>query len=422
MKGQSVRNDAVLCRSATNAERGLGPRLRQYEFRAWMLAARAFVRSGNLRVRYRNSAETTLGDGAGPAYTIDVDSCRFLRRMALSPEIAFGEGYMDGGWRTRNSKLADVIGLLLKNQLQVMNWPRPRFVQLLQKVVSGLRHKRNNPAVSRANVAHHYDIGNDLYRSFLDRDMNYSCAFFEDPASDLEHAQRNKLRTTIARLDIRPGMSILDIGCGWGALTRLIAGETAAAHIVGITLAEEQLALARKRAMSEYGNRLRYVMADYRDHARENPSRYDRIVSIGMFEHVGERQFETYFRSIERMLRPGGRTLIHAIIRPRKNMTSPWVEKYIFPGGYIPTLQELTGSALRIGLDLVRTPYIHGSVHYATTLRHWRKRFNAAYPNLNQQRYDARFRRMWNFYLAGSEAAFDATGFSVAQAVFEKPE
>jgi cyclopropane-fatty-acyl-phospholipid synthase len=294
---------------------------------------------------------------------------------------------MDGAWRTRDSNLADVIGLLLKNQRQVRNWPRPRFVQLLQKVVSSLRHKRNNPAVSRANVAHHYDIGNDLYRSFLDRDMNYSCAFFEDPAGDLEHAQQNKLRTTIARLDIRPGMSILDIGCGWGALTRLIANETAAAHIVGITLAEEQLALARKRAMSAYGNRLRYVMADY-----------------------------------ERMLRPGGRTLIHAIIRPRKSMTSPWIEKYIFPGGYIPTLQELTGSALRIGLDLVRTPYIHGSVHYATTLRHWRQRFNAAYPNLNQQRYDARFRRMWNFYLAGSEAAFDATDFCVAQAVFEKPE
>jgi cyclopropane-fatty-acyl-phospholipid synthase len=215
-------------------------------------------------------------------------------------------------------------------------------------------------------------------------------------------------------------MSVLDIGCGWGAMTRLIAKETPAEHIVGITLAKEQLALARDRALREYGNRLRYLLADYRDHAVENPDRYDRIVSIGMFEHVGRPQFETYFRSIERMLRPGGRALVHSIIKPVKGKTSPWVQKYIFPGGYIPTLQELTGSAMDAGLNLVDAPYIHDSFNYAQTLKHWRERFNKAYAKLDRQRYDARFRRMWNFYLAGSEAAFDAAGFSVAQAVFQK--
>lgn len=421
MKGQSVHDDAAPCRPANRAGQGLGPRLKKYVFRAWMLAARGFIRNGNLRIRYRGDAAATLGDGAGLPYTVDVHSCRFLNRAAISPDMAFGEGYMDTAWQTRDEHLANVIGLLLRNQVGVLSWPPLRMVKAVCAAVARLRCLRNNPDISRANVAHHYDVGNDLYRAFLDPDMNYSCAFFEDRDQSLEDAQKNKLRTTARRLDIGPGMSVLDIGCGWGAMTRLIAKETPADHIVGITLAREQLALAQEHAMPEYGNRLRYILADYRDHADENPDRYDRIVSIGMFEHVGRPQFETYFRAIERMLRPGGRALVHTIIRPCKNATSPWIEKYIFPGGYIPTLQELTGSALRAGLNLVRAPYIHGSFHYANTLRHWRKRFNGAYAALDHQRYDARFRRMWNFYLAGSEASFDTADLSVAQAIFEKP-
>lgn len=421
MKGESVRKDAALRRPARKVGRGLGPRIRECEFRAWMLAARAFVRNGNLRIRYRGGAETKVGDGAGPLFTVDIESCRFLRRALASPDLAFGEGYMDAAWRTREDDLANVIGLLLRNQIRAMNWPPLRIVEKAHDQIASLRRLRNDPGVSRANAAHHYDIGNDLYRAFLDRDMVYSCAFFQNRAQGLDAAQQNKLRVTAQRLDIRPGVSVLDIGCGWGAMTRLIARETQAEHIVGITLAKEQMTLAREQAMPEHGNRLRYLLADYRDHAAENPGRYDRIVSIGMFEHVGRPQFATYFRAIERMLRPGGRALVHSIIRPRKNATSAWIEKYIFPGGYIPTQQELTGSALRMGLKQVRAPYVHGGFHYANTLRHWRRRFNSAYPNLNHERYDARFRRMWNFYLAGSEAAFDATGFRVAQAVFEKP-
>lgn len=420
MKGQSVRDDAVLYRPAEHTGQGLGPRLRNFEYRAWMLVARALIRSGNLRVRC-GGAETVLGDGTGPAYTMDITSCRLLRRIARSPDLALGEGYMEAAWQTRDKDLAKVIGVLLQNQIRAINRLPFRVVAKLHDCISTIWRLRNNPDVSRANVAHHYDIGNDLYRAFLDREMIYSCAFFQHRNQSLEAAQQNKLRTTVSRLGIEPGMAVLDIGSGWGALTRLMTEETAAAHVMGITLAKEQLRLAKEAAMPEHGNRLRYVLADYRDHARENAGAYDRIVSIGMFEHVGRPQFETYFRAVERMLRPGGRALIHSIIRPRKNATSPWIEKYIFPGGYIPTLQELTGSALQTGLTLVRTPYIHGSFHYANTLRHWRKRFNGAYAQLNHQRYDARFRRMWNFYLAGSEAAFDATGFSVAQAVFEKP-
>jgi len=420
MKGQSVHEDAALYRPAEHAGRGLGPRLRQIEFQAWMLAGRAFVRTGDLHIRYRGGPETVLGNGVGPSLTMDVQSCSFLRRLLSSPDIAFGEGYMDGGWRTREKDLAGIIGVMLQNQTRVVQWLPMRALGAVRNWLFAMRHLRNTPDVSRANVAHHYDIGNDLYRAFLDREMNYSCAFFAGRTQSLEGAQRNKLRTTADRLEIGQGMSVLDIGCGWGAMTRLVAKETHAEQVVGITLAKEQLALAKENAPPETGNRLRYILADYRDHARDNPGRYDRIVSIGMFEHVGRPQFQTYFQAIERMLRPGGRALIHTIIKPNREPTSAWIDKYIFPGGYIPTLQELTGSALRAGLELVRVPYAHGTFHYANTLRHWRKRFNSAYARLDHKRYDARFRRMWNFYLAGSEAAFDATGFSVAQAIFQK--
>lgn len=421
MKGQSVNKDAVLGRPADPAGRRLGPRLQKTEFRAWMPVVRMLVREGNLRIRYRGETEAVLGNGKGPLYTIDVDSCRLFRKATFSPDLALGEGYMDGVWRTPERDLAKVIGLLLKNQIKLMSRPPLRMVGKIQDVIASLRRLRNDPGTSRANAAHHYDIGNDLYRVFLDPDMNYSCAFFENRKQGLAGAQKNKIRTTAKRLEVGAGMSVLDIGCGWGAMTRYLAEETPAEFVTGITLASEQLAFAKQSALPEHGNRLRYLLADYRDHAAENPDRYDRIVSIGMFEHVGRPQFDTYFQAIERMLRPGGRALVHTIICPRKNATSPWIDKYIFPGGYIPTLQELTRSGLHTGLKLVCAPYVQDSFHYANTLRHWRKRFGDAFPNLNHQRYDERFRRMWNFYLAGSEAAFDAAGFNVAQAVFEKP-
>jgi cyclopropane-fatty-acyl-phospholipid synthase len=237
----------------------------------------------------------------------------------------------------------------------------------------------------------------------------------------LRDAQLNKLRTSIRRLGIEPGMEVLDVGCGWGELTRLITAETEARHVVGITLAEEQCKLARARIAPEYGNRLRYQLEDYRLHATQNAGTYDRVVSIGMFEHVGRHHFVDYFRAIEKFLKAGGRALIHSIVRPEPGYTSPWIDKYIFPGGYIPALSEMTNSAKAAGLRLATDPFVHESFNYAQTLRYWRQRFNESYPSLDHGRYDDKFRRMWNFYLAGSEAAFDANGFCVAQVLVEKP-
>jgi cyclopropane-fatty-acyl-phospholipid synthase len=274
-------------------------------------------------------------------------------------------------------------------------------------------------AISIPSAAHHYDIGNDLYEAFLDDQMVYSCAFFTLEAQSLDAAQRHKMELTLDRVRVRPGMRVLDIGCGWGALTRAIARRNAQA--VGITLATRQLTLAEQCLPQDLRGRVSYRLEDYRRHAAENPAAYDRVVSIGMFEHVGRRHFVDYYEAINRLLKPGGRALVHSIIKPTRSPTNAWIKKYIFPGGQIPQLAEITASAKAAKLVLPHEPFVHEGSHYATTLRHWRRRFNDNFASLDHKRYDQRFRRLWNFYLAGSAAAFDALGYQVAQVVVRKP-
>lgn len=388
-------------------------------FHLGMAVARLVFRRGNLTIRFRNEAPVSLGDGSGPATIVEIDSPQFLRRLLPSPDMAVGEGYMRGEWSLASGNLADAIGVLLMADDDLRKRLIVRALSTVAQVLAD-PHKTNDPRHSRSNVAHHYDIGNDLYRVFLDEGMNYSCAFFETPDQSLRDAQLNKLRTSIRRLGVEPGMFVLDIGCGWGELTRLITDETEAQRVLGITLAEEQCRLARDRIAPHHANRLSYLLEDYRLHARHNAGTYDRIVSIGMFEHVGKHHFADYFKAIAKLLKPGGAALVHSIIRPSPSFTSPWVDKYIFPGGYIPTLDDMTDNARAAGLTLSTDPFVHESFHYANTLRHWRQRFNAGFASLDHDHYDDRFRRMWNFYLAGSESAFDKTGFRVAQIRVEK--
>jgi len=376
-----------------------------------------FARHGRLEVAYRDQAMLRLGDGSGPLYRIRVDSLRLIPRLVRNPDLGCGESYMDGEWSVEEGDLAGLLGLLLRNYNEAANQPLGRLI-----CRSGIlaRSRANDPASSRRNAAHHYDIGNDLYSAFLDEGMNYSCAFFERPGQSLRDAQLNKLRTSTRRLDIPKGAHILDIGCGWGEMTRVIAGETGAARVVGITLADNQLKLARERAEELGGDRPEYLLADYRAHADNNPGAYDRIVSIGMFEHVGRKHFVEYFTAVQRLLRDNGFALIHSIMRPERGETSAWIKKYIFPGGYIPTVDDATAAAREAGLELAQEPFIHESFHYAETLRRWRHNFNKAWPRLDHGHYDERFRRMWNFYLCGSEAAFDANGLFVGQILLKK--
>ena len=383
---------------------------------AWIIGA--FARKGSLRLNYRGLDEIEFGDGTGPRFMVRLNSLRTIFRIIRSPELGCGESYMDEGWVLEQGDLGGFLKMMCRNQ-DAANESIPGAA--LRGATDLLfRDRRNNPRKSRRNVAHHYDIGNDLYEGFLDEGMNYSCAFFAEPDQALRDAQLNKLRITIDRLAIPQGARVLDIGSGWGELTRLIASDTGASHVTGVTLAETQHDLARRRAAEMPGNRPEYRLVDYRIHAADNPAAYDRIVSIGMFEHVGAKHFVEYFDAVRRMLSDDGQALIHTIMRQRRCETSPWFQKYIFPGGYIPTLEDTVAAAREAGLELAHEPYIHESFHYAETLRRWRRNFNEAWPELDPSRYDPRFRRMWNFYLAGSEAGFDENGMYVGQLLLRK--
>jgi len=403
-----------------NEGRAPTPWLEVIAFDVAVRIIRGFIATGRVQFALRDEHFVEVGDGTGPLYRMRVASVGVLYRILRDPDLAFGETFMEGRWRLESGDLAKFIGLLFRNQQVIRRTPFFRFYAWL----NGRKQRRghaNDPARSRTNAAHHYDIGNDLYEAFLDEGMNYSCAFFEYPEQSLRDAQLHKLRTTISRLAIAPNDSVLDIGCGWGEMTRTIARETDAAHITGITLADRQVALAREKIPPEYDGRLRYIVEDYRLHAAENPGRYDRVVSVGMFEHVGRRQFDVYFAMIHTLLAKGGRAVVHSIIRPDRKWVSPWIDKYIFPGGEIPLLDEMVASARRAGLELVHAPFIHEGSNYARTLKLWRERFNEAWQTLDTRKYDVRFRRMWNFYLCSAQACFEADGFANAQLVLRKP-
>ena len=377
------------------------------------------VRQGRVRLQYRDLWQATLGNGTGPLYKMQVDSLRLFPSLLANAELGFGESYMNGFWHLEDDDLADLIGVLLQNHEAFQERAFVRLADACRDAIEP-RHKQNTPNSSRRNVAHHYDIGNDLYQAFLDEGMNYSCAFFASPDQTLREAQLNKLHTSMQRLRVGPGMAVIDIGCGWGELTRMISRETDAAHVVGITLADEQRTMASERMPTELGNRLSYELEDYRLHGAIHAGEYDRAVSIGMFEHVGRRHFSEFFATVRRLLKADGRALVHTIIRPRAGNTSTFIDKYIFPGGYIPTLDELLVGAAQGGMVPEREPYLHDGANYARTLRHWRRRFNAAFQTLDQSKYGERFHRMWTFYLAASEAAFSATGFGVVQVPLRK--
>ncbi|MFC4353180.1 class I SAM-dependent methyltransferase [Fodinicurvata halophila] len=393
-------------------------RLDSFLFRVMAGCAGLFIRHGNINLQFRDSGWLTLGDGTGQPVDIHFNRLPALLRILVNPGLAVGETYVNGDWEIEEADLPRFLGYLLINEARIEGWPLVRALNGIYGMASHVL-RTNTTRQSRKNASHHYDIGNDLYESFLDGEMVYSCAFFTHDTQSLEAAQKNKLEITLDRLQVEPGMRVLDIGCGWGAMTRAIARRNAEA--VGITLADRQLTWAERHLPFDLQDRVSCQLQDYRDHAEENPEAYDRVVSIGMFEHVGRQHFVDYFKAINRMLKPGGRALVHSIIKPNRTRTNAWMRKYIFPGGLIPQLEDMTVGAEAAKLVRSQEPFIHDGSHYAMTLRHWRKRFNGNFSALDHDRYDERFRRLWNFYLASSEAAFDTLGYGVAQMVVEKP-
>ncbi|WP_237478637.1 SAM-dependent methyltransferase [Lichenibacterium dinghuense] len=333
---------------------------------------------------------------------------RAVLKIATNPDLYLGEAYMDGDLVVERGSLYEFMELIASNIAALGHDPSPRIARWAGRL-AGVVSQRNDPATSRANVAHHYDLSDGLYRVFLDEDLQYSCAYFRDPDDDIATAQSAKKQHIIAKLLLRPGQHVLDIGCGWGGLALSIA-RAAHVRVTGVTLSKEQLATARQRARTEgLEDRVDFQLIDY----RRLQGQFDRIVSVGMFEHVGRPNYETYFGAIRRLLTPSGVALVHSIGKMHgPSPTSLWILKYIFPGGYIPALSEVLPAIERNALWITDLEVLR--LHYAGTLRLWRERFMSRWPELSRT-YDERFRRMWEFYLVGSEISFRYSGFMVFQ-------
>ncbi len=360
------------------------------------------VRRGGLAVIWPNGERTNYGPDAGAAAAIKLTDDKAVRGIVLNPGMAIGESYMDGTLIPVECSIHQVLEVLLSNlnDAGMGAVPVMKFRMVLGTVFRRLQ-QLNNAVRSRRNVAHHYDLNGRLYSLFLDRDRQYSCAYFPRGDETLEEAQLAKKHHIAAKLKLdRPNLSILDIGCGWGGMALTLARDYGA-RVTGITLSSEQLAEARARAEAEgLADRVRFELLDY----RAVQERFDRIVSVGMFEHVGVNHYGSYFNMVKRTLKEDGVALIHTIGRTDgPGTTNPWISKHIFPGGYSPALSEMMQSIQRIGLIATDIEVLR--LHYAKTLNHWRRRF-AANRDAIQALYDERFCRMFEFYLAGSELAF----------------
>jgi cyclopropane-fatty-acyl-phospholipid synthase len=343
----------------------------------------------------------------GPQSVIRLKDKALHTRIFLHPELVAGEAYMDGTLVIEQGTLRDFLTFFFENKRSVRSHPLQKMINRAFKRLKKI-HQRNDTQKSRANVQHHYDLSNELYRLFLDKDMHYSCAYFEE-GDDLETAQQRKLRHIAAKLDLKPGQRVLDIGCGWGGMALYLA-RAADVEVLGITLSTEQLALARQRAKERgLDNRVRFELIDY----REVQGTFDRIVSVGMFEHVGIVNYDAFFQQVKKLLKPDGVALLHSIGRKTKpSSTSAWIRKYIFPGGYSPALSEVFPSVERAGLWATDVEILR--IHYAKTLRAWFDRFQANRAQIAKL-LDERFCRMWEFYLIGSELSFTHGGHLIFQ-------
>ncbi|HUL07375.1 MAG TPA: cyclopropane-fatty-acyl-phospholipid synthase family protein [Candidatus Acidoferrum sp.] len=358
---------------------------------------KSIIRSGHLRLIDGAGRTHDLGDRTPPRCTIRVASRRLDYTLAFNPALSVGEAYMDGELTVEEGTLYDFLEIAARNYVHLQ---RSAWYVLVNTVARRL--KQYNPVGrARRNVAHHYDLSDQLYDLFLDRDRQYSCAYFAAESDSLETAQENKKRHIASKLMLdRQRLRVLDIGSGWGGLGLYLAQE-AGADVTGVTLSVEQHKVSQARAADAgLAERVRFHLRDY----REEQGRYDRIVSVGMFEHVGVPHYREFFQKLKDLLADDGVALLHSIgsMGPPGG-TNPWLQKYIFPGGYTPALSEVMEAVQAAGLWVTDIEILR--LHYAETLRAWRQRFAA-----NRERvralYDERFCRMWDFYLTGCELSF----------------
>jgi cyclopropane-fatty-acyl-phospholipid synthase len=372
----------------------------------WLLRlALAHVTRGNLQVTTARGATLSFGDGSGGPVAVRFVSASAQRRVLLNPDLRLGEAYMDGAFVVDRGSIAEFVDLV-GDRPSVPWWALP--IAALHYVWRRIS-RHNWRGRSRRNVAHHYDLDGRLYSLFLDSDRQYSCAYFETPEDSLDDAQLAKKRHLAAKLLLRHQHRLLDIGCGWGGLA-LYAAEVCGAKVTGITLSQEQLAVAQQRAKErQLDSAAMFHSLDYRDVV----GTFDRIVSVGMFEHVGVAFYKAFFAKCAKVLSDDGVMVLHSIGRSEgPSYTNAWINKYIFPGGYIPALSEVLPAIERAGLLVTDIEILR--LHYAETLKAWRERF-LAHRDEVLRIYDARFLRMWEFYLAASEMAFRRQNMMVFQ-------
>ena len=360
-----------------------------------------FIRNGRLHlIDAEGKTHDFGGEGPGPEVTLRLHDKSLATKLVLSPELAMPEAYMDGTLTFENgSTVKDFLVLFSVNRRTLATTTSQR---IWSRMLRGAKRFQQNNRLGLAadRVRHHYDLSGDLYRLFLDRDLHYSCAYWRDPDTEtLEDAQANKLRHAVAKLNLEPGMEVAEIGSGWGAFAMALA--RAGAKVTAVNVSREQLAVSRQRAKDEgLEDRIDFREMDY----RELEGRFDRVVSVGMMEHVGVNHFDAYFGKVRDLLKPNGYAFIHAIGRMSPpGTTSPFIHKYIFPGGYVPAMSEVFASLERVGLWCADAEILR--LHYYYTIREWRRRFEA-----NREKavalYDERFARMWEFYLVAVELGF----------------
>ena len=342
------------------------------------------------------------GARPGPSVTLRVHSWWTGVRVALRPRLALGEAYMDGTLTVEEGgDIYDLLDLLGRNIAALETTPMVRLSYTLQRWLRVLE-QYNPVGKAQRNVAHHYDLNGQLYDFFLDRDRQYSCAYFKTGEEPLEQAQLDKKRHIAAKLLLRPGQRVLDIGSGWGGMGLFLSRQFGV-DVTGVTLSKEQHAVSSRRALEDgVADTVRFKLLDYRQEA----GTYDRIVSVGMFEHVGVAHYIEFFTKVKELLADDGVMLLHSIGRMEPpGATNTWLRKYIFPGGYTPAMSEVLTAIEKVGLWVTDIEVLR--LHYAETLRQWRQRFLANREQIKQMAgYDDRFCRMWDFYLAGCEVAF----------------
>ncbi|HET6390250.1 cyclopropane-fatty-acyl-phospholipid synthase family protein [Hyphomicrobium sp.] len=366
------------------------------------------IQKGTLTLEFPSGERVTAGDGSGLPLTVKLMDAKATAELFFNPQMALGELFTDGRLQVSGGSVYDLLDLLGRN-LHGLTPPQFGRMRILLRNTLGRWHLRNSQRRARANVQYHYDIDDRIYQLFLDPDRQYSCAYFDEPGQSLDEAQLAKKRHIAAKLLLKPGLSVLDIGSGWGGLALYLA-DIAGASVTGLTLSPEQLKVAQRRA-GERGltSQVEFRLEDYRA-PRDS---FDRIVSVGMFEHVGLKDYDVYFDTVRRNLKDDGVALIHSIGRmDGRFATNPWFAKYIFPGSYVPSLAEVFPAIEQSGLIVTDVEILR--LHYADTLAAWRSRFMARRTEAATV-LDERFCRMWEFYLAAAEAGFRYGGLMVFQ-------